>query len=340
MNQLATFFFLLSCFAFSTCAHARTWEDSTGRYTVEAEFVGEKNGIVTLKRANGKVLSLPISKLSAADQRFVAEAKKALQKNKLPKEPETTKPKAPASNGQLSLDEHTISFDTTGSIVLRGRGIQLITVIVNIVGEQASEAVHFRDLVVTKAIGDGEPLMRVNRWARELTDEDIESKEIHRGELSHLSPKDGFRGRINFKLPKGLQSITLAGSVKLELPQKVFKFSMDSYDEQPISSPEFGAGAAFQRTGERSFRLTVTQKPDDLIVHVVDVDGNALQAPGGYKRSPEKTIYLDYKVLGKASLKGGEVRMSFGPRSTVEVPFSVENLKPSFPTAKKKKPTR
>lgn len=50
---------------------ARRWTDSTGKYTVEAEFVGFKDGKVQLKKEDGKTITVPIDKLSEADQEFM-----------------------------------------------------------------------------------------------------------------------------------------------------------------------------------------------------------------------------------------------------------------------------
>ncbi len=49
---------------------ARTWTDYRGK-TVEAEFIGESYGTLTLKTAEGNMLKIAISKLSKADQEFV-----------------------------------------------------------------------------------------------------------------------------------------------------------------------------------------------------------------------------------------------------------------------------
>jgi hypothetical protein len=51
----------------------RTWTDVTGRFKVEAELVKVENGQVTLRRANGDRTTLPLEKLSPADQEFVRE---------------------------------------------------------------------------------------------------------------------------------------------------------------------------------------------------------------------------------------------------------------------------
>jgi hypothetical protein len=54
----------------TSSALARTWTDATGKHTLEAEFVELKDGNVQLRKPDGKVVTLPIEKLSQADQAF------------------------------------------------------------------------------------------------------------------------------------------------------------------------------------------------------------------------------------------------------------------------------
>jgi S1-C subfamily serine protease len=50
----------------------RTWSSATGVYTVEAELMQLKNdGTVVLKKKNGSVIEVPISKLSAVDRAYL-----------------------------------------------------------------------------------------------------------------------------------------------------------------------------------------------------------------------------------------------------------------------------
>jgi hypothetical protein len=58
----------------SPAAFARKWTDSTGKHTVEAEFMAFKDGKVQLKKDDGTILSLPLEKLSETDQAFVKKA--------------------------------------------------------------------------------------------------------------------------------------------------------------------------------------------------------------------------------------------------------------------------
>jgi hypothetical protein len=54
-----------------------TWHDATGTYEVEAEFVKSEAGKVTIKKADGKTVTLPIKKLSKADQEYAEQQAKA-----------------------------------------------------------------------------------------------------------------------------------------------------------------------------------------------------------------------------------------------------------------------
>ena len=63
---------LLLCTAvalfFRATAVARTWTDSTGKHTIDAEFASLENGVVTLKKDDGTTIRIPLDKLSNADQ--------------------------------------------------------------------------------------------------------------------------------------------------------------------------------------------------------------------------------------------------------------------------------
>jgi hypothetical protein len=52
---------------------SRTWTDNTGKFKLEAAFVEVKDGAVRLRRPDGRIVKLPLAKLSAADRRYVKE---------------------------------------------------------------------------------------------------------------------------------------------------------------------------------------------------------------------------------------------------------------------------
>ncbi len=49
----------------------RTWTDNSGRYTVEAQFMGAAFGKVKLRKRDGQVVTVPIENLSEADQLWI-----------------------------------------------------------------------------------------------------------------------------------------------------------------------------------------------------------------------------------------------------------------------------
>ncbi len=49
----------------------RVWTDRTGLHQVQARYVDMEGGKVTLEKADGTLIRVPISSLSEADQRFI-----------------------------------------------------------------------------------------------------------------------------------------------------------------------------------------------------------------------------------------------------------------------------
>lgn len=68
------------------CGEERVWTDSTGRYKITAEFVSREKGSVKLRREDGQVIEIPLSRLSDADRRWVIRQRRS--------EPEAETPEA------------------------------------------------------------------------------------------------------------------------------------------------------------------------------------------------------------------------------------------------------
>jgi hypothetical protein len=51
----------------------RTWNDASGAFSVDAQFVGVEDGKVKLKKPNGKIIAVPLDNLSQEDKDFVAQ---------------------------------------------------------------------------------------------------------------------------------------------------------------------------------------------------------------------------------------------------------------------------
>lgn len=54
-------------------AAPRTWSDASGKFHVEAKLVSQADGVVTLQSTDGKLLEVPLARLSEADRAFLAD---------------------------------------------------------------------------------------------------------------------------------------------------------------------------------------------------------------------------------------------------------------------------
>jgi hypothetical protein len=57
--------------SYGPAAEARTWTDSTGKFSVDAELVGYKEGKVQLRKPNGNLIAVPLARLSERDQAYL-----------------------------------------------------------------------------------------------------------------------------------------------------------------------------------------------------------------------------------------------------------------------------
>jgi SLA1 Homology Domain 1 (SHD1) protein len=55
---------------------ARLWSDASGQHKIDAELVDCQKGVVKLRKPDGKVVDVPLSKLSAEDVGFIKEKMK------------------------------------------------------------------------------------------------------------------------------------------------------------------------------------------------------------------------------------------------------------------------
>lgn len=54
----------------------RAWTDATGKFTIEAEYKGVLQGVVSLKKKDGTTIKLPLERLSEVDRKWIADRAK------------------------------------------------------------------------------------------------------------------------------------------------------------------------------------------------------------------------------------------------------------------------
>ena len=75
MKPIRTLLVPLAATLLAAPLSARTWTDAATGRTIEADFLGIQDGKVSLKRSDGQTFTLPIDKISAADQDFIKQQK-------------------------------------------------------------------------------------------------------------------------------------------------------------------------------------------------------------------------------------------------------------------------
>lgn len=75
----------------------RTWKDNTGGFEIEAQMVAASDGVITLKKRDGKTVDVPLKRLSQADQDAIAgRAQSQSQSRSASRLPSHAKPRTPA----------------------------------------------------------------------------------------------------------------------------------------------------------------------------------------------------------------------------------------------------
>jgi len=95
----------------------RTWKDVTGMFSLEAQFAGVKEGKVFLKKADGKIVPIPLDRLSKEDQDFVTgQTGKAPPAGRGPREVRELSHDNGKAAGQTSLggSGHAVKFKVDG----------------------------------------------------------------------------------------------------------------------------------------------------------------------------------------------------------------------------------
>ena len=74
MRRIASISWIVLVMVSATPALARTWTDSSGTHKFEGEFVNLTDGNVDIRSEDGKVVHVPLEKLSEQDQKYVQKA--------------------------------------------------------------------------------------------------------------------------------------------------------------------------------------------------------------------------------------------------------------------------
>lgn len=176
-------------------AQERTWKTKDGKYSVKAEFVELTGDAIKLKRADtGIVVTVPLSKLSDADRKFVSSMDKSDE------EKSNTKTEASKSDlkitGKLAWSKFA-NFDDDGKEL--PRDLQLM---IEAKGKAAEDAVEYGFVELKKCLSNvGEMTVKENKF--KFDDATKKYVKVTRSDNKMMSdhPKNGVRVTFDFENP-------------------------------------------------------------------------------------------------------------------------------------------
>ena len=96
-------------------ALARTWTDTTGKYKIEGEFIKLTDGQVDVRRDDGKLVRIPLEKLSEADQQYARKAAKPADESPFSVTGDETQASAKPKAESAGSDIQTVFAEGVGS---------------------------------------------------------------------------------------------------------------------------------------------------------------------------------------------------------------------------------
>jgi len=305
----------------------RPWTDSTGKRTVEAEFVSLADGKVTLKKADGKTVTIALDKLSAADQKVAKElaAKKA------------PAPAGDASGAKVELISLSISKAVENSAgmmtfapMVNGGGTSMTFQVTStgrhFVGfdEKASKIVAFTDDQGTDLAAGAEEGNSFSFSGPFSASVSPDGKACQASVTVQGIPKTG-ASKLSFD---GTLAIRCGKNEKTEEQKDV---ALEPKTEITVGpTPLTIEAAEDQDFGEVKFMLTLnSSKPRDAIklIEFLDEKGNAIESEsmggGSFGFGDEMTYQTNHGL--KAKPDKVTVRITYySDMETIEVPVKIE----------------
>ncbi len=312
---------LLAVAVMATETSARTWTSADGRFTVEAELVAVKRGWVKLRKANGKELTVPLTKFGEADRQFVGEQRQPA--NDL------------AAATSVKLDAKA---EWSKTMQMDGNGKKLppnLIVAITLSGKPAAEASYFGLLSVEKAEGD-------NGAAIELGDGYFFEKSLEgfvkidrKRSFLNKHPDDGVLVPIELKPSAGkiTKIAAVEGSVKIRTggTRKTIEVGgLADKANTAVDDPALKAAGIEQlklgKITDEALSYEVRGSHEAIYsVAIVDavgkslVNGNSRSASG---KQVHCELFYSKKLPADATLK---ITLLTGTRE-MEVPFSLKDL--------------
>lgn len=300
-------------------AAVRTWSSANGKFSVQAELLDVAGGKARLQKTNGKVITVPVVKLSSADRRFL--------KGQNSQAPDATK----------SADSSKLPAGLAVTVKAQWESPPPPLIVnITMLGESAAKATSYGRLKLTKATtADGLDMKRIEGIGPGSDPVKGFVKIDRKDRFFAKHPKNGVLVPLKFERPKGLVKKTgrIEGSLQLITggqQKAVVVPNLAAHLKKTIENASLkaaGFGLKLSKQNEKELAIEVKGKRENMIDMVlVDKNGKPIKTMGGTFQMGNGPI--NHSFMAQAGLPpdvGLRVTVVTGAK-TVEVPFSVSGL--------------
>lgn len=289
---------------------SRVWQDSTGKFSTEAQLVAVNDDSVQLKRSdNGKLITVPLEKLSQKDLEFLKQLDQ--------------------TNEEVPEHETEASFSFGG-----GSDGTFVTVNLKLIGETAGNAIAIGKLRLDQAKIDGEALEvyeGIGDQHEELVSGFIPVK---RGESVFMgeSPENCVTFPLQFLYEGDLKKLDeLSGSIRVITADHAEKITSRNLTAGRLKNLKLkNAGVSINTQFENNNLAFEVQQGLEKIqkIEILDENGNDITrslGTGTMEMNGQVTLFFTFEGEIPDDL-GVSFYLADGENS-VEIPFSVTDAK-------------
>lgn len=291
---VVSFGFVSSSWGQSNAPSQRVWTDSTGKYRITALFVQLEGDTVVLKKSDGKIIRVPITRLSQEDQRM---ARTSASRNLPQKAGE-------ASTSSLALRiSATVSMEAPFGVIVFGEVERQnpIFVTLRIQGPTVADAVKYGQFRFESIKDDRGQALKLLKPLEGTFNAKLQEEMV---ELDHffLDRPDELKLHLILEKPsRDAKEISIAGSFQLVVGQSIVIDNVLAKLGKPLSAPGLDqvgtVSASLPRPDESDVAGALAidfrgdrAKIDDI--ELLDGDGQKISTGGTGSGSRQQARYI------------------------------------------------
>ena len=329
-----------ACIGAVSISNAKTWTDTRGR-TLEADFVKIENNVVALRKADGKVVRVPLNRLSSGDQQvarlMTSRASGGAKPATSPfSKTVTIKPlqkAVPNANAEAAVSVHCDAVMSKRVKRVNGEAAPKdVDILLTLTGQDAKNATHFSDITIEEALIGTTKARVSSRHLHFRKNMEPDMNRVTRGGHFDKHPDDGLGLSLTLSEVGNIESVTsLKGKLSLKTGGDKTEVVLSNFPQrkQAVNNSAFRAAGIKAETsydGDNEIKIQFHSGGNIITSAVlVDAAGKQVETYGGWSASGDTR---EYEFSGKPQLpKNAQLKVTLVQNTRlVEVPFAFKDL--------------